>query len=184
MRWGRRFLLSLMILAGIPIVVSAAPPDTAPPSMPGNPGVPGLQAEIDALLAMLGERDGRIAQLHAEIAELEALVEAAPSSRLVATGQTTCWDQISFAFIDCTGTGQDGDIQAGAPLSYTDNGDGTVTDHNTGLMWEKKTDNIRYTWRDAFVVHVAGLNAPSFAGYTDWRMPNVKELASIVKYEI
>ena len=43
--------------------------------------------------------------------------------------------------IPCAGTGQDGDIQAGATLSYTDNGDGTITDNNTGLMWEKKSDD-------------------------------------------
>jgi hypothetical protein len=32
-------------------------------------------------------------------------------------------------------------VRAGAALSYTDNDDGTVTDHNTGLMWEKKDDS-------------------------------------------
>src|SRR5438094_9253656 len=45
-----------------------------------------------------------------------------------ATGQT-----MSFQ------SGDDGAIQAGAPLSYTDNGDGTITDNNTGLVWEKKS---------------------------------------------
>jgi hypothetical protein len=44
-----------------------------------------------------------------------------------ATGQTT-----SF------GVGDDGDLEPGATLQYGDNGDGTVTDVNTGLMWEKK----------------------------------------------
>ena len=34
----------------------------------------------------------------------------------------------------------DGAVQAGAPLSFTDNGDGTITDNNTHLMWEKKGD--------------------------------------------
>ncbi len=34
-------------------------------------------------------------------------------------------------------------VQAGATLSYTDNGDGTITDNNTGLMWEKKTGVVR-----------------------------------------
>src|SRR5438876_6315029 len=61
-----------------------------------------------------------------------------------ATGQTT-----SFHAFD------DGAMQAGAPLSYTDNGDGTITDENTGLMWEKKSadGNIHdmdtlYTWNE------------------------------------
>ena len=55
---------------------------------------------------------------------------------LPATGQTTCWDTTGSA-IPCAGTGQDGDFGEGAPLAYLDNGDGTVTDVNTGLVWEK-----------------------------------------------
>jgi hypothetical protein len=115
---------------------------------------------------------------------------APPPVTFPATGQTTCWNS-SGAVIACPGTGQDGDIKAGAALSYTDNADGTITDHNTGLMWEKKGDDgtihdkdNSYTWANAFTVHVAGLNAGAgFAGYTDWRLPNVKELQSIVNYE-
>src|SRR5213076_3053147 len=74
------------------------------------------------------------------------------SQAFPATGQTTCWDS-SGNVIPCAGTGQDGDIQAGAPLSYTDNGDGTITDDNTGLMWEKQSQDLSihdvrntYTW--------------------------------------
>lgn len=107
-----------------------------------------------------------------------------------ATGQTTCWDS-SATIIPCAGTGHDGELQAGATLAYQDNGDGTITDLNTSLMWEKKSDdgsiNDRdnlYTWDNAFAVHVAGLNSGGgFAGHTDWRVPNVKELQSIMNYQ-
>jgi hypothetical protein len=108
-----------------------------------------------------------------------------------ATGQTTCWNSAGVV-IPCAGTGHDGEIQAGATLAYLDNGDGTITDSNTRLMWEKLSDDGSvhdkdnyYTWDNAFAVHVAGLNSGGgFAGHTDWRVPNVKELQSIVNYEI
>jgi len=106
-----------------------------------------------------------------------------------ATGQTTCWDG-SGNVIPCAGTGQDGDLRKGAPLAYVDNGNGTVTDKNTGLVWEKLSvdrsvhdvGNV-YTWDQAFSVHVATLNSTNFAGHNDWRVPNVRELQSIVNYQ-
>src|SRR4029453_9656261 len=95
-----------------------------------------------------------------------------------ATGQTTCW-ATNGNLIPCAGTGQDGDLQAGGPLSYTDNGDGTITDNNTGLMWEKQSQdgsihdvNNTYSWEGAFTEHVAGLNTMNFAGHSDWGAPN------------
>ena len=110
---------------------------------------------------------------------------------LLATGQTTAW-----------GPGSDGDVRAGAALAYTDNGDGTIADHNTGLVWEKKDDSggihgkdNTYTWgmvdppytmNGTMVTEfLATLNTPPcFAGHCDWRIPNVRELLSIVDYEI
>src|SRR5947207_3644113 len=109
--------------------------------------------------------------------------------RLPATGQTTCWNS-SGAVISCAGTGEDGELRKGAPLTYVDNGDGTVTDVNTGLVWEKVSDDgtvhdkdNTYTWANAFTGHVATLNATSFAGHIDWLLPNVRELQSIVNYQ-
>jgi hypothetical protein len=93
--------------------------------------------------------------------------------------------------IPCAGTGHDGEIQAGASLAYVDNGDGTISDLNTGLMWEKLSDDgsihdkdDSYTWDNAFAVKVATLNSGGgFAGHTDWRLPNYKELVSILSLD-
>ena len=104
-----------------------------------------------------------------------------------ATGQTSAY-----------GTGSDGDVQAGVARSFTDNGDGTVTDNATGLMWEKKDasggihdkDNT-YSWSTGTndmdgtiaTIFLATLNGGSgFAGHTDWRVPNVVELHSLTNY--
>jgi hypothetical protein len=104
------------------------------------------------------------------------------------TGQTICYND-SGAVIACPGTGQDGALQNGAARSFTDNGDGTITDNVTGLMWEKLSDDGSihaadnlYTWSDAFAVKVATLNSTSFAGYNDWRLPNAAELQTLVNF--
>jgi hypothetical protein len=86
-----------------------------------------------------------------------------------------------------SGTGSDGDLEKGLARGYVDNGNGTITDTSTGLMWEKMADEFSihrytdtYTWTDAYSVKIAALNAGSgFAGYTDWRLPNLNELESI-----
>jgi hypothetical protein len=81
------------------------------------------------------------------------------------------------------------EIPSSTPTSeFTDHGDGTVTHHATGLMWTKcplgqsgsgcATGSANtYTW-EAALEEAAG---SSFAGYTDWRLPNIKELGSIVE---
>lgn len=82
--------------------------------------------------------------------------------------------------------GDDGDLELGTARSYTDNGDGTITDNATGLMWEKLTDDgtihdkdNSYTWANAFAVKIAALNTANFAEHNDWRLPNVNELQTL-----
>jgi len=118
------------------------------------------------------------------------------ATRNTDTGQTWCtsedpltedlWYQIS-----CPSPGdffgQDGDYTIN-PDRFVDNGDGTVTDQNTGLMWEQKTDDdsIRnrdrmFNWRQAKKrVFIEELNSTKFLGHEDWRLPTLKELLTIV----
>ncbi|MBI5192612.1 MAG: DUF1566 domain-containing protein, partial [Nitrospirae bacterium] len=110
------------------------------------------------------------------------------------TGQTTCYDSAGAVIPSCAGTGQDGEIQAGVtwPIPrFTDNLDGTVTDNLTGLIWAQDANapgpvacspSTTKTWQGA-LDYVACLNTNSYLGYTDWRLPNVLELQSLVNTE-
>jgi hypothetical protein len=71
--------------------------------------------------------------------------------------------------------GQDAQYH-GLPSAYLDNNDGSVTDLNTGLMWQKTPDFKRHNFYDAFK-YVDGLE---MGGYTDWRLPTIKELYSLL----
>ena len=59
-----------------------------------------------------------------------------------------------------------------------DNRNGTVTDEITGLMWQKETPDDM-TWVQAAMY----CKRLSLAGYTDWRMPTIRELINIVDYD-
>jgi hypothetical protein len=119
-----------------------------------------------------------------------AICQTEPHGRPLQTGQTGCWDSDGNA-IACAGTGQDGDVQAGIPRAWTDNGNGTVTDQRSGLTWEKLSDDgsihdvdTLYTFDDAIGVKIAGLNGASFGGHNDWRLPNINEMRSLVDYSV
>lgn len=59
-----------------------------------------------------------------------------------------------------------------------DNGDGTITDNATGLMWQQADDGQARDWSESLTY----AENSTHAGYSDWRLPNAKELHSIVNY--
>ena len=78
---------------------------------------------------------------------------------------------------DTMGSGSSDDVST-ATGGYADNGDGTVTDTSTGLMWQQQAGSSIQTWEQA-LAYCEGLN---LGGYTDWRLPTIKELRSLVDY--
>ena len=63
---------------------------------------------------------------------------------------------------------------------YVNNHDGTVTDRKTGLMWQQGgSDN--YMVRDQAEEYINRLNNQKYAGYSDWRLPTVEELMSLME---
>ena len=86
--------------------------------------------------------------------------------RLPDTGQTSSYTAIF---------GEDSDYTI-KPPSYTDNGNGTVTDNVTGLVWQKTDDNTTHTHLSAG----AFCENLTLGGQSDWRLPTVSELVGIL----
>lgn len=105
----------------------------------------------------------------------------ASTIKLPETGQTTCYDS-SGKVVSCANTGQDGDIKAGVswPSPRFTVGAGAkadcITDNLTGLMWVKSPDSTTRTWADALTY----ANNLTLCGYSDWRLPNINELESLI----
>ncbi len=64
---------------------------------------------------------------------------------------------------------------------FADNGDGTITDNATALMWSQADSGAGMDWEDA-LAYARQMNDAGYLGYSDWRLPNAKELQSIVDY--
>lgn len=102
--------------------------------------------------------------------------------KLPDTGQSEVYDETGDSIENISEEsiyyGADATIN-GNPLSYQNNGDGTITDLNTGLMWQKTPDFNRYSYDDA----VEYCESLTTGGYNDWRMPTIKELYSIAMFD-
>jgi len=99
---------------------------------------------------------------------------------IVDTGQNRCYGnqkEIRFPKKGQSFFGQDANHVSNPP-AYRNNGDGTVTDLNTGLMWQKTPDFVKRYQTDA-EKYADNLK---LAGYDDWRVPSIKELFSIADF--
>jgi len=99
--------------------------------------------------------------------------------KIVDTGQVRCYNnntQIEFPKAGDAFYGQDAQYIGNEP-AYKDNGDGTVTDLNTGLMWQSDPGE-KMTLKQA----VAGASKSRLADYTDWRLPTIQELYSLILF--
>ncbi|MCK7477908.1 MAG: DUF1566 domain-containing protein [Candidatus Moduliflexus flocculans] len=110
----------------------------------------------------------------------DAGVAGDPWYPIVDTQQTSCYDNSTEIACPAAGEvffGQDAQL-SGAQPSYTRSGDGlSVHDNVTGLTWQQSYEASQY-WDDAHCI-CAALNTPGYGGYTDWRLPTIKELYSL-----
>ncbi len=133
-----------------------------------------------------------------------------PPAPVPKTGQTNCFTEDGVPRLcewciigeGCFNTGEDGCWQSGVTLPdprFAENGDGTVTDNLTGLIWLKDANCIatnysgfdsdggsgdgRVTWQHA-LDFVKGMNDGTYSlcgmSHTDWRLANINELNSLI----
>ncbi len=111
--------------------------------------------------------------------------------KLPHTGQTLCYDAVGTV-VTCALTGQDGELLKGGPWAeprFADQSNGTMLDNNTGLIWTRNANAkgpavctppaATLIWQGA-LDYVKCLNTSGYLGFTDWRLPNILELRSLV----
>lgn len=145
--------------------------------------LPTCSADLASCQGTLATCNGGLSSCQADLDACQNTAAAA----VLQTGVAACADSAGVP-IACAGTGQDGELQRGVSRSYTDNGNGTITDDKTGLMWEKLSldgsihdRDTLLTWSGAFG-KVTSLNTAAFGGHADWRLPNVNELQTLSDY--
>lgn len=101
------------------------------------------------------------------------------------TGQSQCYDQAG-RMVDCAGSGQDAAYAPGLawPRPRFRAEGAVVEDRLTGLVWTRDANLAAFplSWTEALAL-VARLNRERFAGYRDWRLPNRRELRSLISYQ-
>ncbi|NNF22898.1 MAG: DUF1566 domain-containing protein, partial [Saprospiraceae bacterium] len=109
---------------------------------------------------------------------------------IAGTNQTSFYNntsEISNQVIGDEFYGQNANFAGNTP-SYRDNGDGTVSDNVTGLMWQQSFDHnqdgsIDYDDKLSYNEILSKVeNGITYAGYNDWRLPSIKEMYSLILF--
>ena len=106
--------------------------------------------------------------------------QATPAYRIVDTRQARCYNsesEIAYPTADASFFGQDAQYTGHVP-SYRSHKNGTVTDLNTGLMWQADPGD-----KKTYAQAVAGARSCRTGGYKDWRLPTTKELYSLICFD-
>jgi len=112
-----------------------------------------------------------------DVAEDEQAEEVTePTNVVVDTNQSDCFNSSSKITCGSSFTGQDAEYSGNQP-KYIDNGDGTVFDVVTGLMWTK-TPGEKQQYSEA----VSHVDTTRTGGHDDWRIPSIKELYSLMDF--
>jgi hypothetical protein len=163
MRTNHKFRSIAVILLGCGLLISACTPEPMAAEPPENI-----------------EQDQAQNPQPEEFSEVEPIQQIIPAAYpIVDTGQTACYDSAAEIFCPAEGEayyGQDAQY-AGNASSYTDNGDGTVTDNVTGLIWQQDPGE-KMTFQQA----VSLVESFELAEYQDWRLPTIKELYSLIQF--
>lgn len=103
----------------------------------------------------------------------------------VRTGQVKCYDSRGHE-IPCRGTGQDGELRRGLewPEPRFEENEETVLDRLTGLVWTQNANFAEFPlmWQES-LNYVSSLNREHAFGYADWRLPNRRELRSLISLQ-
>lgn len=153
--------------------------------------------------------DGKVSSDISTVTLSATTIPETGSTKLPRTGQSVCYNE-SGININCSETGQDGELKAGVAWPtprFTDNGDESINDNLTGLIWTKDANLMKTrdplfnpittydsagipttvtqegtTWQRA-LDYVIKLNSENYLGHNDWRLPNINELASLVNQQ-
>ncbi len=144
-----------------------------------NPTITYTESGVYSVTLFVSNSSGNDTELKSDY--ITVTTDPSPNDYVVVdTGQDKCYDNDGYE-ITCPSPsepfhGQDAQYSDIVP-GYTNNGNGTITDNNTGLMWQQDPGN-----KVTFAAAVSGAGSLNLAGYNDWRLPTIKELYSLMNF--